>query len=170
MSRSTPKRDPIAAATREAVAQRRVGFDARCECGEDRAVALIRKEEDICCAACARRKQGKRTMDKHHVAGKANSPVTISIPVNDHRAQLNEDQYDWPKKTLENPDRSPLLAAAGCIRGFINTFVYLCEKVLLWIAEMLELLDEYLCQIRGAGWWLQSELKNFVFGGFHAAK
>ena len=47
--------------------------------------------------------------DKHHISGKANSDVTILVPVNDHRAQISVDQYDWPKRTLENPEGSPLL-------------------------------------------------------------
>src|SRR5690348_3109545 len=100
--------DPIAAQARKAVAQRRVGMDAKCTCPEDRPGALTRKAKGVACHACARKRKGKTTMDKHHVAGKANSPVTILIPVNDHRALLNEDQYSWPKKTLENADGSPL--------------------------------------------------------------
>jgi hypothetical protein len=39
------------------------------------------------------------------------------------------------------------------------------EKVLLWIAEMLERLDEYLSGQCGPQWWLNTELKAFVFGG-----
>jgi hypothetical protein len=165
MQKRIPQGDRIAAQARRAEAQRRVGIDAKCGCGEDRPEALIRKESDVACAACARKRKGKITVDNHHVAGKANSRVTIPVPVNDHRARLSVDQYDWPKKTLENPERSPLLAAAACIRGFINTVIYLMEKVLLWIAEMLERLDEYLSGQCGPQWWLNTELKAFVFGG-----
>jgi hypothetical protein len=52
-------------------------------------------------------------MDAHHVAGKANSPITVPVPVNDHRACLSVAQADWPKSTLMNAHGSPLLAAAA---------------------------------------------------------
>jgi hypothetical protein len=168
MPRRTHQGDPIAAQARRAGAQRRVGIDAKCECGEDRPEALIRKESDIACAACTRKRKGKTAVDNHHVAGKANSPVAIPIPVNDHRARLSVDQYDWPKKTLENVDRSPLLAAAACIRGFINTVIYLADKVLSWIAEMLELLDEHLIECWGSQWWLNTKFKKFTPGVVNA--
>lgn len=169
MSQKIPQGDPIAAAARKAAAQRRIGTSARCTCGETRAEALKRKDEDIICAACIRKRIGKTTMDNHHIAGRANSPVTIPIPVNDHRARLSVDQYDWPKKTLENVNRSPLLAAAACIRGFIDTVMYLIEKVLLWIADLLEVLDQHLTKSRGSKWWLDIE-DTFTAGAFDAQK
>jgi hypothetical protein len=115
-----------------------------------------------------RKQRGKTSMDNHHVAGKANSAVTIPIPVNDHRARLSVDQYDWPKRTLENPDRSPLRAAAACIRGFIDTVRYLIESVLLWVADMLEALDEFLIERLGSKWWLHTGFRKFTLGGFNA--
>jgi hypothetical protein len=107
-------------------------------------------------------------MDNHHVAGKANSPVTIPVPVNDHRARLSVDQYDWPKRTLENPDRSPLIAAAGCVRGFTDTVIYLVESVLGWIAAALEALDECLTELYGSKWWLHTGFRKFTLGEFNA--
>jgi len=63
------------------------------------------------CAECQRKKKGQNIVDNHHPFMKANDPsTTIPVPVNDHRADLNEAQNDWPKKTRENPDGSPLLA------------------------------------------------------------
>lgn len=97
-------------------------------------------------------------MDSHHPAGKSNSDFTVPVPVNDHRAILSQAQYEWPKETLENPDSSPLRAAAACVRGFVETAVYLTESLLKWIAGMLEVLDEYLQQKLGPKWWLQSPL------------
>src|SRR5208283_31290 len=133
-----PKRDPIGAYQREATAQRRVGLNAKCACGETRPEALIAGTKPIMCAECQRRIKGMTTKDNHHVAGEANSPITVPVPVNDHRAELNVDQYDWPKKTLENPDGSPLRAAAAAVRGFVDTVLYLIKKGLLWVADMLE--------------------------------
>jgi hypothetical protein len=101
-------------------------------------------------------------MDKHHPFGEANDPkTTISIPVNDHRAVLNEAQRDWSKQVRENPDGSPLLAAAGCIRGFIDTVVHLIETGLLWVAEMLEKLDEWATGKLGPRYWINTPLETF---------
>jgi hypothetical protein len=158
MARKLTKRDPIASAARKAVAQRRVGHDAVCVCGEKRPETLIRKSDSVMCAACTRKMKGRTTNDQHHIAGKNNHPATISIPVNDHRAQLSIDQMEWPKKTLENPDKSPLLAAAACIRGFVDMIIYLIQQMLDWISEMLEALDARLTAEWGDKWWLEINL------------
>ena len=101
-------------------------------------------------------------MDDHHVAMRANNPATMPVPVNDHRAELSVAQYEWPKKTRENPDGSPLIAAAGCIRGFMDCLFYLIETFLHWSAEMLEELDSYLIERLGPQWWLATPLKRFA--------
>jgi hypothetical protein len=157
MSQFTTPSDPIKAHQRKSAAARRVGVGARCKCGEDRPEALITGSRPMTCAACKRTANGKSTLDRHHVAGKANHSLTIPIPVNDHRAILTADQYDWPKKTLENPDRSPLLAAASCIRGFISTVRYFLDKLLGWIPAVLELADQFLTHHLGPHWWTKIE-------------
>ena len=101
-------------------------------------------------------------MDNHHPAGDANDATTIAVPVNDHRGELSVAQYDWPKKTLENPDGSPLLARAACIRGFVDTNYYLVEKLLLPGPEFYELLDALLTEKFGTKWWTNTELEKFV--------
>ena len=163
MKNTQPHSDPIKAYRRKAVAVRRVGSNDRCSCGEARPEALIGSSG--ACAACKRKAKGFAVTDKHHVAGSANSAVTVDVHVNDHRAVLSEAQYDWPKKTLENPDGCPLRAAAACIRGFINTLLYLCESTLKWIAEMVELLSEYLIERRGPRWWTGTPLEHFAKKG-----
>jgi hypothetical protein len=155
-------RDPEAAYRRRAIAQRRAGVGAKCKCGEARPEALIRKNGSIICIACFRKQQGKSTEDGHHFAMKANSEVTVSLPVNDHVADLNTAQQDWPKRTRENPDGSPLLAAAGSIRGFIDVILHLIEKGLRWIAEMLETADAQLAATLGPKWWKKTELQQFA--------
>jgi hypothetical protein len=163
MSKKLPQRDPISAAQRKATAARRVGQNAQCTyCNETRPEALIANSKPLTCAECQRKSQGKRTVDTHHVAMRANNPATVQVPVNDHRAVLNVAQHGWPKRTRENPDGSPLLAAAGCIRGFMDYLFYLVEKFLHWTAEMLEELDSYLIEKLGPQWWLQTPLKRFV--------
>jgi len=91
-----------------------------------------------------------------------NSPIQIKVPVNDHFAELNDAQYDWPKQTLENPDGSPFLAAAGCIRGFIDYIHYLIDKGLTWVAYMLEAADALLARQLGRKWWVGTELEKFA--------
>ena len=101
-------------------------------------------------------------MDNHHIAGKANSPITTSIPANDHQAQLSVAQYDWPPETLENRDGCPLLRGSACIRGFVDTVIYYTEEFLLWVAEMLEELSKRLIEAWGNQWWLETDLKRFA--------
>jgi len=158
--KQTPQ-DPIAAHSRKVKATRRVGEDRRCACGEARPEALIPGSEPTSCVGCDRIQHRRSPVDDHHPAGKSNSPVTVPIPVNDHRAELSTAQQDWPRATLENPQRSPLLAAAACIRGLIDTICYLLEKLLLWVAEMLELLDKILSRKLGTRWWEKTELQRF---------
>lgn len=162
MKRRLPIRDPIAAHQRKAVAMRRIGDSTRCECGEARPEALISSGYPLICFACDRTKRGKMSLDNHHVAGKSNSAITIPIPVNDHRARLSVDQYDWPKQTRENPAGSPLLAAAACIRGFSDTNHYLIERLLLTNPEMLESLDAFLVKERGPEWWIGTPLEKYA--------
>jgi hypothetical protein len=162
MERNLPLRDSISAHRRKALATRRVGVAATCACGENRPEALIPGSSPIICAACQRRASGRTTADNHHFAGKANSPITVTIPVNDHRARLSVAQADWPKATLGNVHGSPLLAAAASVRGFIDTLLYLIEQGLLFVADLLEQLDEYLLKELGPRWWRGTGIEQFA--------
>jgi hypothetical protein len=113
-------RDPAMAHVRRALASRRVGENARCcGCGETEIFALIAGRKPATCVECDRLKKGKSIMDRHHIAGRNNSPLTISIPANLHRI-LTERQNDWPKWMLENPERNLLIKTAGMAQGFID--------------------------------------------------
>jgi len=163
--RKPPLRDPEGAAKRAAIARRRGGEGARCACGETRPLALIPGTNPTICADCQRQKKGHTIMDNHHPFGEVNDPkTTIPVPVNDHRAVLNEAQRDWPQRTRENPDGSPLLAAAGTVRGFIDTFLYLIEKGLLWVADMLEKLDAWATAKFGSKYWVGTPVEPFAPG------
>jgi hypothetical protein len=157
--------DPIGAAKRKSAAARRVGIGSACGCGENRPLALITGSDPIICEECRLRSQGRRVFHNHHAAGRANHPLTILVPANDHRAILSEAQYGWPKATLQNPDGSPLLSIAGCIRGFYDTIVYLLKNLLLWIPEFLEKLDVFLAEHFGPKWWSTKEYVEFMHGG-----
>jgi hypothetical protein len=167
-----PKRshqpDPIAAAKRRSVATRRVGIGSRCvNCGEGRPLSLIPESKPTTCEECRRRRKSRKACDDHHIAGKANHSFTIPIPANDHRAVLSEAQYDWPKATRENPHRSPLIAIAGCIRGCIDTIVYLLKKMLSWAAEFVEQLDAFLVFHMGPNWWTSHTFVEFIERGLY---
>jgi hypothetical protein len=136
--RQSPQRDPIRAHQRRAIAARRVGENAQCACGEKRPEALVSGSTPIICASCQRRRKGQSTMDDHHVAGRANSPITIPVRANDHRAVLSPAQFEWPQDTLENPEGLETLKAAACIRGVADTYDYLANTLLRPVAERLE--------------------------------
>jgi hypothetical protein len=158
MNQRQSQADPFATNRRQAIKTRCAGKHTLCACGESRIEALIANTG--ICMRCQRRKEGDNTLDNHHVAGKNNSPVTVPIDVNDHR-ELSEAQRAWPRKTVENPEGCPLIAAAGSIRGFADYVLYLIDHVLRWIAEMLELLSEYLEEQHGPQWWVNTPLNHF---------
>ena len=134
-------RNPISVYQRKTKAARRAGENARCTCGEQNPHALITGKKTKVCFECKNRSDGKGTTEKHHIAGKANSPITISIPLNVHRA-LSMDQLDWPTETLRNPSGNQLLKIAGSIRGFIDTHDHLVNTLLRPLPELLEKLAE----------------------------
>jgi hypothetical protein len=162
MDPKLPQRDPGPASVRKANRKRCVGIGAQCACGETRPEALIANSNPTICAACDRKNKGKTIVDEHHPFGKANNPTTISVWVNDHRADLSPPQYGWPKRTLENPEGSPVLAGAAGIRGFVDTVVYLINRGILWIAEALEWLDAFLREKLGPKWWIGTWLEQFA--------
>jgi hypothetical protein len=64
----------------------------------------------------------------------------------------------------KNPRKSgpqPIVAAAGCIRGFVDYIYYAIETFLLWIPEMLETLDTFLEDNLGRKWWDNTPLDRF---------
>ena len=162
MRPKSPTCDPAGAYRRKVAAARRVGIGARCSCGEDRPEALIAGSNPMICAACERAAKGCSTTDDHHSFGRANNPATIRVPVNDHRADLSVAQGEWPKSTLRNTEGSPLLAGAACLRGFVDTNVYLIETGLPWLADMLEKMDQLLSKKLGPKWWVNTEIERFA--------
>ena len=156
--------DPIKAAARKSKAQRRVGVGASCthtQCAESRPDALVPRSRPRLCEECYRRLRGKKATDAHHIAGKSNSPVTIEVRANDHRAALSPAQYEWPTATLENRDGSPLLRAAGALRGVCDIIAELFVSLMLGCAAMLEALDAILRQRWGPTWWTGTSLDGW---------
>lgn len=148
----TRSKDPIKRGARRAKTQRRVGQDAACtRCTERRPEMLVRSSRPKLCLTCCASKNGKRVTERHHLAGKANSPVAVEIPVSDHRT-LSEAQYEWPARTLRNPDGSPLRAIAGSLRGVADFVGDLVVAFIQRLAEFAEEIDTWLCERYGL-WW-----------------
>jgi hypothetical protein len=162
MTIKLPQNDPIKVHQLKTTAARRIGVTAKCACGEARPEALKKRGNLVICAVCDRKAKGHSITDAHHPAGEANSPITVDIPTNDHQAVLNVAQYDWPAKTLENPDGCPVLALAARIRGFVDTAVYLIEKLLNGAASLLEALHVFLVSKFGPKWWVGTPLEKFA--------
>jgi hypothetical protein len=162
MSVQLRQRDPIAAQRRKAEALRRIGIGRACTiCGENRPEALIPNSEPMVCARCERKQKGKSTVDQHHVAGRANDPMTIPVDVNDHRAVLNVVQHDWEKGILQNPDGCPLKAGAARIRGWTDSIVYVLSLGDC-VVQMLIALSDFLQNRLGPKWWKGTPLERFA--------
>jgi hypothetical protein len=162
MPDTQPQTDPIAANKRKKTAARRVGVGRHCSCGEKRSQALITKTDPVICARCQRTKQGKSTVDQHHIAGKANDDETAATDVNDHRADLSVAQENWEKPILENPDGCPVIAMAARIRGVTDYIIYLLKKLVRWIPAALVALSEYLKAQLGPKWWIGTPLEQYA--------
>jgi hypothetical protein len=96
--------------------------------------------------------EGRHTQEEHHLAGRHNLTFTIMVPGNDHRV-LSENQGDWPERTFRNPHSSPLLKAAGALRGWLNVLQLIIERGAGWIPAFLEDLDTWLEKRLGPEWW-----------------
>ncbi len=156
-------RDPIASFARDARATRRVGVGSCCEnCAEKRPLALIPGSRPRICANCQRQKQDRSSRDNHHPAGEANDSTTVPVPVNDHRATLSPQQYEWPLQTWANPEGSPIRAGSARVRGYCETNDYPVGKLLIPNEEMLETLDEFLQKRLGTRWWVGTEMERFA--------
>jgi hypothetical protein len=148
--------DPIGAWLRDTRAQRRVGREAACACGEARPFSLISGRSPSICFHCERLAYGREPFEDNHAFGKRNSPLTIRYPVDDHRAVLSVAQYRWPPETLQNPAGDPFLTAAARFRGLYDNFKYMLEDC-LEEASRLEQLSAAMRRKYGVSWWAPPE-------------
>jgi hypothetical protein len=72
---------------------------------------------------------------------------------NDHRAADAYKHIDWPIETLRNPDGSPLLRAAACVRGWLDLLRVVIDRTVGWVPAFLEHLNTWLNAKLGASWW-----------------
>lgn len=122
-------------------------------CGEGDPLALSGVSPTLRCYECLAIEQGRRAVEAHHVAGRANDPSdTVGLPGNDHRV-VSALQARWDAKTLRNPDGSPLLQAAAGIRGWLDVLVVILDRSVGWVPAFLEWLDAALRLKIGPAWW-----------------
>jgi hypothetical protein len=147
--------DPIGNDVRRRRRRTRVGPNAACAmCGERDVRSLTRRGKKVLCYECAAKEDRRSPDEDHHVAGRHNSDFTVKMPGNPHQI-LNTYQQGWPRETLMNPDKSPLLKAAALLRGFLDILRLIIERILGWVPEFLETLDAWLRQTLGSRWWEQ---------------
>ena len=145
------KRGASAAWLRSSRAQRRVGRNAACTCGEARAYALIAGRTPPLCYRCERLAQGREPFEDNHVFGKRNSDLTIRYPINDHRAVLSVAQYRWPPDALENPHGSVLMAGVARIHGAYDNVEHILAENREFAAQFAHV-DELLTTVFGPQW------------------
>lgn len=144
--------DPIKAGVRHAKRERRVGAGAACaDCGDNRAEMLVRSSRPRRCLKCYAIKRGKKPSERHHIAGEANSPIQVEVPIRGHR-KLSDAQYEWPPGTERNPDGSPLIALAASLRGVADFVGELVVAFMHYLAETAEKIDAWLREKHGL-WW-----------------
>jgi len=156
--------DPVKTAVRKAKTQRRVGRGAACgDCGESRPETLVARSRPKRCYACYQVARGKKASEDHHMAGKANSRVTVDTPANDHRV-LSDAQYDWPLHVAQNTDGSPLLALAAALGGIAD---FIEKLIVRWLRQGKQLcidIDEWLREQNGKTWWVGSPFEGWQPG------
>jgi hypothetical protein len=123
---------------------------------------LVKSSRPKRCLKCDAIKKGRKTTESHHIGAKANSPIIVEVPITDHR-KLSDAQNEWPPKTLQNPDGSPLLALAGSLRGIADFISDLITAFITHLAEAAEKIDAWLCQKHGL-WWKDGPLDGWQPG------
>ena len=143
LNQSTPMRHKHSrTVTRSAAALRRAAIAERwaagrvCSvCNESRAMCLLRRSNPVLCFACARVQRGLSPMDKHHLAGRANSPFCIHVNVNDH-AVLSELQRAWPSSVLRNPSRNPVVVMCAWIFALLDWMTFAFGGIERWTSPV----------------------------------
>lgn len=154
------ERDLLRSWVRKERAQRALGGDAACTCGERRAFALIRESNPTVCFRCDRVAHRRPPYEFNHIFGQNNSDATLPRPINDHRAVLSVAQYDWPRQVRENPEGSPVIAAAGMRLGARNEISYILEQDVS--GQFLLDLDAFLSDRLGPRWWIGTPLEKYA--------
>lgn len=123
-------------------------------CGETYWRLMTGSEPDkLLCYEHAAEAAGRSPVELQHPAGRRNDP-TFVVPMlgNLHRL-MDEDKHDWPERTLRNPEGSPMLKGAACVRAVNDWLRLIIERLLGWLPEFLEAADAALTQQHGLRYW-----------------
>src|SRR5690348_9155987 len=89
------------------------------ECGIQDPILLVENTDALLCYEHHEMSKGKSGFEADHFAGKANSKMTLLVPANMNRLNL-DNQHGWPRDTLRNPEGNPLLKAEAIVRGWVS--------------------------------------------------
>ena len=126
--------------------------------------------EHLVCYEHRAERQGRSPIEDQHPSGRHNDArFTVPFTGNLHRA-TDDGKKDWPKKTLHNPEGSPALKAAACVRATGDWLLMIVGCLLGWVALFLEWLDERLTDLHGRRWWDEFGLpEQFSAAGLEAS-
>jgi hypothetical protein len=97
--------------------------------------------------------QGRSPVECQHLIGHHNDEqLCMPFLGNLHRA-MDDGKKDWPQKTLLNPEGSPALKAAACVRAACDWAQVIVGCLMTWVALFLEWLDTRLTELHGRRWW-----------------
>jgi hypothetical protein len=143
----TPKDAELRAIARTESRARRLPADAKCDGCQGREALSPRPDGRILCYECQLIEAGKAPVEADHVAGRANSPLTVPLPANFHRSVTEFRDRNgvgqWPAA-----DGNPLIAVAHFVAGL---------AAYLWaIATYLKDLAVKHDQDFGSAWWAEA--------------
>lgn len=109
--------------------------------------------EELLCYEHMLMAQGRSPVELQHPAGQHNDPAfTVPFLGNLHRL-MDEPKRDWPERTLRNPEGSPMLKAAACVRAVSDWLRLIIERLLGWVPTFLEAVDAAFTEQHGPRWW-----------------
>lgn len=110
--------EPIRPAARHVRRAQKLGADARCvRCGCDDLMALERQGEAILCYECARKAEGRPTVEGHHPLGRQLDPDSVvSVPGNVHRL-LDDAKADWEQQLRRTVGDLPMRRLIALLRS-----------------------------------------------------
>jgi hypothetical protein len=128
-----------------------------------------RPRAEVLCYECAQVRDGKPTVEDHHLLGRAVDPVTtIPLPGNAHRV-VSELQRDRPPELATNPERDPLVWLAQMCHALKDHLTYWVE----WldrVADFLLGLAKAQREKFGGRWWERLDLPSLWAGDEEATE